>query len=436
MIRKLFLLLAVLLQVTNCVADDVAYRGSSFHKLDNGVSVVFVDAAKSNSLLVMLCISAGSADELDREGVANLLSHMFAQKLKKNAEADALQYGSESNFYTGHDYSMYYFYGKLENLEGFIKNLGDVFANFAFSSDDLEAGRRKIEQEITSENQRDKFVLRQESRKSIYWNSKYGVDVAGDLNHLKKISENDVQNFKSKNYTNNRVTVIIAGNVRKDETLSMVVKYFGDGKLVSKIDRLQEPSHHGSTTKVVKNSPQVSVPIVEMSWRIPNYRSEEKKALAAEIAVNHLENELRKKLVDEQKIASSISFNYSFWNYDYGDFSITITFSSPQNTEELVAAALAEIKYIVSDDISKEQADEIVKKMKFAANMFNGDIFDAVNWLAAKIGSGSSFDFIKGYPDFIEKYDLKDVNAQAKEIFKNEPCVISILKPLEKKDAI
>ncbi|MDR1375845.1 MAG: insulinase family protein [Holosporaceae bacterium] len=435
MIRKILPVLAMTLRMACIDAEDVAHQGSSFQKLDNNMSVVFVDAARSNSLLVMLCISTGNTDELDREGVANLLSHMFAKKLKENADADTLQYGAESNFYTGHDYSMYYFYGKLENLDGFIKNLGDVFENFAFSQDDLDRSKRKIEQKIVSESQLDKFTLHQESRKSIYWNSKYGVNVAGDLDHLKEISENDVRNFRNRNYTNNRATIIIAGNVKKDETLKVIRKYFGDGKSVSRIDRLQEPSHHGSTTRIVKYSAQISVPIVEMYWRIPNYRSEKEKALAAEIFVNHLEGELRKKIMDEQKIISSISFDYSFWNYDYGDLSITIT-ANPSNVEELITAILAEIKYIAFDEITKEQADKAAKKMKFAASISNKYVLNAVNWLAGKIGSGNRFGFIKEYPSFVEKYDLKDVAAQAKEIFKNDPCVISILKPLEKKNAI
>ncbi|MDR1560872.1 MAG: insulinase family protein [Holosporaceae bacterium] len=441
MSKRILLVLFAFLLFDSRRAD--AYGGISFQKLENGVSVVFIDTVKSNSLLVVLCVSSGSADELDKEGVANLLTYIFMEKLQANANADTLQHGSEINSYTEHDQSLYYFYGNLESLESFLKNLGTVFTKFSFSENDLRNNKRKIEEKLLMDNQIDKILVKKESRKSVYWHSRYGADISGNLDSLKNISERDILNFKNKNYTNNRATLIIAGDIKKDEAAAMIIKYFGKGEQKSVIDRLQEPPHHRSTTKIMKSSQQVGVPIVEFYWKIPNYRTEKMKALSVEIFVNYLEETLKKILVDEQKVAALISYYYSFWNYDSGVFSITATLRNSNCIEESINAILSEIKYIAFEGITKEQADDSVKRivssskksMFFQKAIFNEKTLDIIEWISRRIGSGNEFDFIKGYPDFVKKYDLEDVNVQAKAIFKNDPCVISVIKPVEIKNA-
>jgi predicted Zn-dependent peptidase len=387
----------------------------------------------------MLCISSGSADEIDKHGVANLLNHMFAKKLKESTAAgSSLQYGVESNSYTGYDQSIYYFYGKLENLEGFIKNLGTIFSGFTFSTDELRDSKKTIERQIAEEQDIDKNIIRYEAKKSMYWHSNYGTKVSGDLEDLESISEEDIKNFKNKHYTNGRTTLIIAGNVDKDRALKEIAKHFQKTEIKSEsIDRLKEPEHHGSTVRLTKYSSQVNVPIVEIYWRIPNYRNQKNRARAAEIFINHLDEALQKSLIEDQKIIASISFTYSFWNYDYGDFCLTFTPKNSDKVEETITGALAEIKYIVSEKITQQQAQKAAKKLTDSANVFHYDVdvMDFVDWISKRIGSGYSFDFLKSYQNFVNKFDLNEVNAVAKEIFKNDPCVISIIKPLEGKSA-
>jgi zinc protease len=250
---------------------------------------------------------------------------------------------------------------------------------------------------------------------------------------LKEISEYDAQNFKDKHYTNNRVTIVIAGNVQKDAAMKMISKYFPDGKSSSKIDRLQEPPHHGVTTRLVKYSAQINVPVIEIYWKVPNYRNGKKRALAAEIFVHHM-NKVLPKLLSEQGIIASISFSYTFWNYDDGDFSITVTPKNAEQVDRCITAVISEIKCVASDGMTKEQVENIVKAMKSSSNMLRRDTLDAVNWIAGKIGSGNEFDFVKKYQEFIDSYDLNDVNAEAKKIFNDDPCVISVIKPARGKD--
>ena len=422
------LVLAFFSPQLSLIQADEEYRNIHQEKLNNGVSVIFVDANSSDMLLVMFCVSCGSTDEIEKEGLANLLSKLYAKKLNDNG--NTLHYGAEINSYVGYDQSTYYVLGKKENLDGILKNFGQIYSDFSVSKEEIAAQKHNVEQSLHSKNQIDKNIVHRESMKSLYWHSKYGADIEGTFESLKQISEDDIRRFKEKNYANNRVTIIISGNVPKNEVMELVKKYFASNKKSeSKIERMQEPSHHGSTIAVTRYSSQINVPIVEMYWRIPNYRSDKDNALATEIFINAMSDILQTELIDIQKLVASISVSYSSWNYDYGDLCITFTANDSENTSDITTAVLTEIKNIASDGISKEQAEKALKKILDSYRFIDHDMFDVVHSISRKIGSGYDFDFIVGYPKFARKYDLEKINTQAKSLFRDNPSVISTIIP-------
>lgn len=407
------------------------YRNVCQEKLDNGISVIFIDANSPDMLLVMFCVSCGSTDETEKEGIANLLSKVYAKKLRDNG--NALHYGAEINSHVGYDQSVYYVLGKNENLDGILKNFGHIYRNFSTTKDEVNAQKKDIEENLLAKSQIDKNIIHRESMRSLYWHSKYGSDVEGSFESLKQISDEDIKRFKENNYTNNRVTIIISGNVDKKSALEIVKKNFSDiKKTESKIVRMQEPPHHESTIAVTRYSDQIRVPMIEMYWRIPNYRSTKDDALSTEIFINAMSDTLQKNLVGNHSDIASISTSYSSWNYDYGDLCIMVTARSAERISEVIAATLTEVKSIAYDGITKTQAEKAVENMLESNRFVGRDMFDVLDNISRKICSGHDFDFIVKYPRFAKKYDLERINKQAKTIFKNDPCVISIIMPRQK----
>lgn len=432
MFKSFFFSLFLLFSFHTVDVVDAAYeyKDSSECKLENGMSVIFMDTSKSDLLMVALCVSAGSTDEIEKEGIANLLSHILVQKHINNSQKKADQPAFESNFYTGYDQSVYYLQGRLEDLDVFLKNLSELFLESSFDAAEVAASRNLVEQAISNDEQMDRMLIKKEARKSMYWHSKYGSSIYGTKEGLKLINENDIALFKKKHYTTDRITIIIAGNILKNKALGTVEKYFGGiAKTSSLPERLEEPQHHGSVTKITRYSDQVSVPLIEMYWKVPNYRNHREKALATEIYIKHLSDMLQKSLIDEQKNLSSIAFSYSFWNYDYGDFCMTITTKNSDDVDEIITSVLSEIKYIASTELTKNQADAAAKKLFGVSKMYGKDLLEALDCFSKKVSAGNDFEFVKKFALNINKYSLEEVNGQAKEIFAKDPCVICIIKP-------
>jgi predicted Zn-dependent peptidase len=423
-----FLLLSI---VNNSYGSEPQkYLGSSIEQLENGISLIFADTSKSDSVLVMFCVSAGNTDETEKEGVSNLLSKITQKKLNDNASN--LHYGSECSLYAGHDSTAYYFYTKHDHIEGIIKNFGEICSNFSFSKKDFDECKRLVEQELATDDQVDRIITQREARRSLYWHSKYGSEIAGESDSIKFITDDDIRKFNGKNYKNGRINIIVAGNVDKKEIADLVNKYFVKKGAAEddKIVRLKEPSHHGSSTRIIKYSSQISVPVIEMYWRIPNYREEKENALATEIYIYALEELLRDALIEKQKIASSMSFQHSFWNYNYGDFCVTVTAENNEQTDDLIRGLISEIKCISLDGITQNQAIEAMEKLLKSSYLVGNDMIDAMDCISKRIASCNDFNFVTEFANFAKKnYNLQLINEQAKKIFKHDPSVISIVIP-------
>ena len=112
----------------------------------------------------------------------------------------------------------------------------------------------------------------------------------------------------------------------------------------------------------------------------------------------YLKTELEKSLVNELKIASSVTFDYSFWNYAEGNLRISVALNESKYSKETEFAILSEIKK-AAYEINEQKLVAARKELQKSANVFNYlvDVIDTMNWLSEKIGVGYDYEFLKEY---------------------------------------
>lgn len=435
MLKKLFLIFFFLLFPNFSQAEF--YRGVDHRELPNGISVIFFITHFSDSVYMTLSVSAGKSDDIDKTGKAEIVGNIFKKNLERDFQKNTKIFGVELNSYIGQDQSLFSLYGKKVDLEEHIKCLAKNFYDTSFSQSDFEKEKEKIRNKFDQVQQLDKNQLREESLRSLYWHSSYGRTLS--LDELASISAEDLSKFKSENYTNNRVTLIISGHFKNNdiEKISKMISENFSKKNVSKIKRLEEPFHHNSTVRIEKNSKQVNVPVIEIYWKIPKYVESEKneKSIALEIFFNYLKNELSNSLVN--KSVSAITFDYSFWNYFDGHLRISFTMNEKKYSQKMEFEILNEIRKIVLELTDKKLFSAQNELYKSAdVYTYQTDVIDSMNWFSEKVGAGYKYEFLKQYPKLIKGIKLEKVNKIAEELFKKDPDVISILKPEGDKDVI
>lgn len=416
------------------------FSSVSYNQLDDRVSVMFIDTGVPDSLLIMMCVSAGVADEVEHRGVANLFSQVFLQKLKHQADTDNLQYGAQSNAYAGYDQSVYYFYGKPENLEGFIKSFSKITEKFSCTEQELADAKKVVEQTIKDQSKIDKFNIQKTAMRSLYWHAGYGNDINGEMSDVAAVIPEYLGDFCKNYYRRKKITFLVVGRMNNKKTTELIQKYFGKDKWKEKFleqkDRLKEPKHHGSTVQIVRKSDQADVAMLNFYWKITPYRENKTNALADEIFISYLESVIPQQLVEQQKLISSMSFNHVSWNREYGHFCVTATVDPSADLELIKFAMGASIRCLASKGMTQEQVATHLKKVVANANFYKMDAMDAVDWISKRISAGYVWDDLKNYAKSAKKIDAKTVNSEAKKIFINPPEVISIIKPKGEKNAL
>ena len=59
-----------------------------------------------------------------------------------------MHYFAEINSYVGYDQSIYYVHGKKENLDGILKNFGQIYSDFSVSKEEIALQKQDIEQKL------------------------------------------------------------------------------------------------------------------------------------------------------------------------------------------------------------------------------------------------------------------------------------------------
>ena len=440
MFKKIFSL--ILFFFVTSVSAEV-YRGVDYRKLSNDISVIFLETNWSDSIFVTACLSTGKSDDIDKTGKAELVGNIFKRKLEKEINKNPQGFNVEMTSFVGHEQTLFSFYGKRIDLPFHIKCLAQYFYNLEISDEELAKEKERITSRFNQSMMPDKNKLRVKALQSLYWHDAFGKPFSVDA--LKTVSIEDLKEFREKNYTNNRLTLIISGHVKnKDEIVKIITENFSNTKK-SKIERLREPMHHDATISFDMTSSQIKFPCVEIYWRLPNYRGEKsvydndeyfRKAspIALEIFLIYLKTELEKSLVKELKVASGVDFDYSFWNYSEGNLRISVLLKSKKYSKEIEYEILNEIKKIALE-VNENKLVTARKELYKSADVFNYlvDVIDTMNWLSDKIGVGYDYEFLKKYRESIKNFKLETVREEVVKFFKKEPDVISVLNPEERK---
>ncbi len=418
MLKKIFLVICCILFCWNDYA--ARYKSCSLQKSENDISVIFIDTTKTDYTSIAFCISVGSADELGINGIANLLGNLFYQDFKNTIESNDKLIGTDVRFTIDYDKSIFYVNCKSENAEEILKCFGEKFTNLSFTNEDIDSVRNNIAKQI-SEQKTDSALLYNEARKNLYWHSKYGDNIYGTSEGVNNISSADIVDFKSRLYRNNRLFIVISSYSDKSSTMKTIQKFFSKNE-PGEIKRLQEPTHHSSTTKIVKTSESADSTVIQMFWTVPCFRTSPTEASAIEILAVYIEEILKKILIEEQQIATSVSVKTSLWNYCNGEIILTVSIPNSIDIEYAENAILAELKSV--QKLTKEQADKIAQKLSNSYSLTNAEVSKVVPDIAQKIASGNDFNFVKELPMNILKYDFEKLNLY----FKQNPQVISIIK--------
>ncbi len=194
----------------------------------------------------------------------------------------------------------------------------------------------------------------------------YGRPVVGWPSDLESFSETDAENFYKKYYIPANMIVTLVGDVKPNEALPIVEKYFGRLPARPKPEPLRtvEPPQISERIVILHETSQ---PIYIEGYHKPSARDKDDAVYDAlqDLMSNGRTSRLYRSLVRDKKIAAASGGFNGFPGAKYPNLFVFYAVSTPGHTPEEIRDAIhAEIDRVKKEDISDDELQMIKTRAK------------------------------------------------------------------------
>jgi len=201
-------------------------------KLSNGMNVLVRPNHKIPEVVTQVWYNVGSRAESDGErGMAHLIEHMIFKGTKKLSEIDidllSIRLGGYTNAFTSHDTTCYYLKLPSNVWQNALMILSDCMENARFDPEMLKSELQAVIQELKLYRDDYQETLIEKMMAFIFPEHSYGYPIIGFKEDLVNLNRDDLYRFYKKHYHPGNATLVIVGDVTRDEAFDQAEKYFG-----------------------------------------------------------------------------------------------------------------------------------------------------------------------------------------------------------------
>ena len=377
------------------------------YTLANGLTVVLNEDKAAPIAAIAIYYHVGSSREIPgKTGFAHLFEHMMFQKSENVGEdqffKNIQRAGGTLNGSTSQDRTNYY--------EIIPKNALEMA--LWMESDRMGYLTNTVTKTSLANQQN---VVQNEKRESVD-NAPYGFNsvlisknlypkghpyswpVIGEMEDLSSASAEDVRAFHKKFYSPNNATLVISGDINKEEVKAMVEKYFGEIPSGEKIEKRNPmPVSLASTIKLYHEDNFAKAPQLTMVFPTVEQFSKESYALdfLGELLATSKKSPLYVILVKEKKLTSRVMARNGSQELA-GSFRISVTANPGVNLTDVEKAIFEGFDKFQKDGFTEEDLTRIK-----AGN--ETSFYRAFSSVQSKAFTLAEYTMFTGDPDFYKK---------------------------------
>ncbi len=409
--------------------------------LSNGLQVIVVPNTMAPIVSVGVLYKVGTADDpLPLIGISHFLEHMMFKGTTSIPSAQfkktILEYGGQTNAATGFDYTIYETSIAVDHLELILRLEADRMANLAFTEQEIVAERDVVMEERRMRLENHPFGQAYETLlRALRWYHPYGVPPIGHPYHIQNYTYQATRDHYQNWYVPNNAVLIIAGKTTLEQVMPLAEKYFGGLKArpIPSRQRIVEPSHQGITQHIEQKNPRNSLILLNWFYEASNHRSKDHQhyyplIVLAQLLGGNSTTDFYKTLIEDKKLALSVSSSYESDSYDARPFSLSATLS-PEMDVNIFKNALKEylkqlLTKISSEEIKKAKRD-LLAQLAFMkdGNMNSLNVF-------CNLAVGLTIEQIENWAESVQAVTDEQVLEAAQEVLGNDPIVTMDLYPL------
>lgn len=343
--------------------------------LPNGLRLITVPTDYPNLIATYIVVSTGSRNEIEagKSGYAHLFEHLMFRGSENYSAAQRDEIlkraGASSNAYTTDDRTVYHEVFSKEDLDKVMQLEADRFQRLKYPVAGYKTETRAVLGEYNKNSANPAQKLFEVLRETAYKQHTYSHTTMGYIKDIEDMpNQYDYSlEFYKRYYRPEYVTIVLVGDVQRNQALPLVQKYFGDwqrGNYAPKIPA--EPAQDAPrTAKIDWTSP--TLPYVAVAFRSPAYSdvSKDKAALdlLAPIAFGENSDLYQRLVLKEQKVDA---FDVSFSNRaDPELFTILARVKDAKDIDYVREQILATFKRYTTESVPQAKLDATRSRLRY-----------------------------------------------------------------------
>ncbi|MEZ5978643.1 MAG: pitrilysin family protein [Planctomycetota bacterium] len=196
-------------------------------RLPNGMRVLVGERHTDPVVAAMVFYGVGSVHEAPEvAGVSHFLEHMMFKGTERRGKGEVDRatalLGGRNNAFTGKDHTGYWFEFASDRWEEALAIEADRMTSLAIDAEELEAEREVVLEELAMGLDDPWTVLSQEVESAACGGHAYGRPIIGTQESVAGITREAMEAHYRRAYAPENATVVVCGDVERDEVLSRV----------------------------------------------------------------------------------------------------------------------------------------------------------------------------------------------------------------------
>lgn len=304
-----------LLMPLNASADSKIFPYKYFmDDLPNGLRVVTVPTDYPNIVALYIVVGTGSRNEIEpgKSGFAHLFEHLMFRGTERTTaqqyNAALKRAGADSNAYTEDDRTVYHTVFSKEDFDEILSLEADRFQNLKVPEDLFKTETRAVLGEYNKNASSPTRKLYEVLRDTAFNDHTYKHTTMGYLRDVENMPNQYAYSldFFKRYYRPEYTTIVVAGDIKHDNVLDLVKKYWGGWQHGTYAPEIPVESMQKEERTAHVDWPQPTLPWIAVSYKAPAYSDTQKDKAALDLIGNlgfSQTSELYQRLViKEQKV--------------------------------------------------------------------------------------------------------------------------------------
>lgn len=410
---------------------------ANLYKLDNGQKIIIIP--KEGPTVVKTYVNVGSMNEPDRvRGISHFIEHNLFNG-SNGLEAGEFfstinKLGANTNASTGFSATDYYISSNLlkkKDLETEIKIHASMIETPKFALNMIEKEKGPVTSEINMILDDPENIATNSTLKLLYNIKSTSKDIiGGTVDNINGITQKDVVDYYQRNYYPANMVTVITGEVKPEETMALVSKYFGSTNTNPKPRNFEKLTPIQKSVRNDLISDKTNAAIVCMGFNGPKNNNTKDKILLDAFQFFLVGSSVARLNKSLEKIQTN-AFVTSDRISSKPDDNMVILFStqtSERNTENAIKTVFNEITNLEQNPPTDQELTIVKKKLKL--NL--AQVFESSSIINSVVGTSmldNDLNSVTQFEDVIDNLTAKDIVDFAKNYFDLNKVAMTVVHP-------